>query len=83
MQKDKSTNIISSSDVIYSDAIFVFIVFILIYYPIIYNCWLYFNHRQKLFFQTKIDILLKSNDVYDYQEHLYSNGGFYNLFGSI
>ena len=42
-----------------------------------------YNHKQVSKYHTKIEILLKSNDVYDYQENLYSNLGFYNYYGDI
>ena len=42
-----------------------------------------YNHKQVQKFNTKIEILLKSNDVYDYQENLYNNLGFYNYYGDI
>ena len=44
---------------------------------------LIYNHRQKVYHNTKIEILLKSNDVYDYQENLQSSLGFYNYYGDI
>ena len=38
---------------------------------------------KKEFYNTKIEILLKTNDVYDYQENLQSSLGFYNYYGDI
>ena len=42
-----------------------------------------YNFKQKKFYKTKIEVLLKSNDVYDYQENLQSNLGVYNYYGDI
>ena len=43
----------------------------------------FYNYRITPKFASKIEILLKSNDVYDYQDKLYSNVGFYNYYGDI
>ena len=51
--------------------------------PIAALLGLIYNHKQKEFYNTKIEILLKTNDVYDYQENLQSSLGFYNYYGDI
>ena len=84
MDNQKSNNIISSNDLIWLlNAIlknwYLFLVFI----PIFTLFGLVYNHKQVQQFNTKIEILLKSNDVYDYQENLYNNLGFYNYYGDI
>ena len=43
----------------------------------------FYNYKIIPTYASKIEILLKSNDVYDYQEKLYSNVGFYNYYGDI
>ena len=44
---------------------------------------MYYKHKIVPNYASKIEILLKSNDVYDYQENLYSNVGFYNYYGDV
>ena len=80
----KSGNIVSASDFIWllnailkNWYIFVFII------PLFISLGLLYNHKQISTYDTKIEILLKSNDIYDYQENLYSNLGFYNYYGDI
>jgi len=43
----------------------------------------YYKYKIVPNYASKIEILLKSNDVYDYQEKLYSNVGFYNYYGDV
>ncbi len=43
----------------------------------------YYKHKIIPNYSSKIEILLKSNDIYDYQENLYSNVGFYNYYGDV
>jgi len=43
----------------------------------------FYNYKIIPKYVSKIEILLKSNEVYDYQEKLYSNVGFYNYYGDI
>ena len=43
----------------------------------------FYNHKIVPEYASKIEILLKSNEVYDYQDKLYSNVGFYNYYGDI
>ena len=43
----------------------------------------FYNYKIIPIYASKIEILLKSNEVYDYQDKLYSNVGFYNYYGDI
>ena len=84
MDSNKSANIISQNDLFWLlNAIlknwYIFLIFI----PFFTFLGLLYNHKQKEFYNTKIEILLKSNDVYDYQENLQSSLGFYNYYGDI
>ena len=55
-------------------------VFIIVV-PIITAYGFYLNHTKKDKYISKIEILLKSNDVYDYQENLQNNLGFLAYMG--
>ena len=84
MQQNKNTNIISYSDVIWLiNAILKNWYLYLILIPVFLVLGYIYNYKQKLYYHTKIEILLKSNDVYDYQESLQSSLGFYNYYGDI
>ena len=84
MDNQKSNNIISSNDLIWLlNAILKNWSLFLVIVPIFTLFGLVYNHKQVQQFNTKIEILLKSNDVYDYQENLYNNLGFYNYYGDI
>ena len=84
MDNQKSNNIISSNDLIWLlNAILKNWYLFLVIVPIFSLFGLIYNHKQVKKFNTKIEILLKSNDVYDYQENLYNNLGFYNYYGDI
>ena len=84
MDNQKSNNIISSNDLIWLlNAILKNWYLFLVIVPIFTLFGLVYNHKQVQQFNTKIEILLKSNDVYDYQENLYNNLGFYNYYGDI
>ena len=80
----KTSNIISANDLnwLLSAVIKRWYLFLIII-PIFGLFGAIYNHQQISLYQTKIEILLKSNDVYDYQENLYSNVGFYNYYGDI
>ena len=43
----------------------------------------FYNYKIIPKYTSKIEILLKSNEVYDYQDKLYSNVGFYSYYGDI
>ena len=80
----KSSNIISPNDFIWLlNAVlknwYLFVIII----PLAVLAGLLYNHKQVEFHKTKIEILLKSNDVYDYQENLQNSLGFYNYYGDI
>ena len=79
-----STNIISSNDLkwLLNAILKNWLVFLIVLSISAILGWLY-NYKQITSYQTKIEILLKSNDVYNYQENLYSNLGFYNYYGDI
>ena len=84
MVDNKSNNIVTSSDLIWLlNAILKNWYLFLIVIPIFTVLGLIYNHKQLQQYNTKIEILLKSNDVYDYQENLYNNLGFYNYYGDI
>ena len=84
MVNNKSNNIINSSDLIWLlNAILKNWYLFLILIPLFTVLGLVYNHKQLQKYNTKIEILLKSNDVYDYQENLYNNLGFYNYYGDI
>ena len=84
MDSKKNINILNSSDflwlintIIKNWYLFVFFVSVSIVFAFLYN------HKQIPKYKTKIEILLKTNDVYDYQENLQSNLGIYNYYGDI
>ena len=84
MANKKSSNILNQNDFIWllntvSKNWYLFVLII----PIAALLGLIYNHKQKEFYNTKIEILLKTNDVYDYQENLQSSLGFYNYYGDI
>ena len=84
MQDKYNTKIINKNDLMWVvNAVlknwFIFIIIV----PLFILFGLIYNHKKKKFFNTKIEILLKSNDVYDYQENLQTNLGFYNYYGDI
>ena len=84
MDKNKSTSIISQNDFAWLlNAILKNWYIFLILVPLFILLGVIYNHKQKEFYNTKIEILLKSNDVYDYQENLQSSLGFYNYYGDI
>ena len=84
MVDNKSNNIVTSSDLIWLlNAILKNWYLFLILIPLFTVLGLIYNHKQLKQYNTKIEILLKSNDVYDYQENLYNNLGFYNYYGDI
>ena len=84
MVDNKSNNIVTSSDLIWLlNAILKNWYLFLILIPLFTVLGLIYNHKQLQQYNTKIEILLKSNDVYDYQENLYNNLGFYNYYGDI
>ena len=84
MGNKKSSNILNQNDFIWllNTVLKNWYLFILII-PIAALLGLIYNHKQKEFYNTKIEILLKTNDVYDYQENLQSSLGFYNYYGDI
>ncbi len=45
--------------------------FFVIIIPIFTVCGFLYNHKQVIRYKTKIEILLKSNDIYNYQEAMY------------
>ena len=72
-------NIISSKDLIWFLNAFLKYWYLYLILISVFSCvGFFYNYKQKLLYNTKIEILLKSNDVYDYQENLYNNIGFYN-----
>ena len=84
MENKKSVSIISHNDFIWLlNAILKNWYVFLILVPFFTFLGLLYNHKQIEFYNTKIEILLKSNDVYDYQENLQSSLGFYNYYGDI
>ena len=80
----KSGNIISANDFIWllNTIVKKWYLFVIIV-PIFAVLGVLYNHKQVAKYKTKIEILLKSNDTYDYQENLYSNLGFYNYYGDV
>ena len=84
MENKKSVSIISQNDFIWLlNAILKNWYVFLFLLPFFTFLGLLYNYKQKEFYNTKIEILLKSNDVYDYQENLQSSLGFYNYYGDI
>ena len=84
MESRKSANIISQNDLVWLlntvlKNWYIFLIFI----PFFTFLGLVYNHKTKDFYNTKIEILLKTNDVYDYQENLQNSLGFYNYYGDI
>ena len=84
MKPNKTDSILSFRDLkwIFS-AIFKYWYLFLIFIVVASVFGTIYNHKQISKYHTKIEILLKSNDVYDYQENLYSNLGFYNYYGDV
>ena len=84
MKNDLSNKIISFKDLEWLlKAIFKgWYFFILL--PVIFLCiGFYYKYKIVPNYASKIEILLKSNDVYDYQEKLHSNVGIYNYYGDV
>ena len=84
MKNDLSNKIISIKDLQWLlkailKSWYVFVIFPLIFLVVGY----YYKYKIVPNYASKIEILLKSNDVYDYQEKLYSNVGFYNYYGDV
>ena len=84
MENKDSLKIISSNDFIWLIKtilkkwyIFLFSIIISLFLGLLNN------HKKENLYNTKIEILLKTNDVYDYQENLQSSLGFYNYYGDI
>ncbi|MFP5470884.1 MAG: polysaccharide biosynthesis tyrosine autokinase [Bacteroidia bacterium] len=56
----------------------------LVFLPVLAGIVAYFyTYRQPTIYAAKTRILLKSNEVYDYQERIYSNIGYYGYYGDI
>ena len=84
MGNNNSSNIINQNDFIWLlNAILKNWYLYLLLIPTAVLLGLIYNHKQKEYHNTKIEILLKTNDVYDYQENLQSSLGFYNYYGDI
>ena len=84
MNNKKSINIVSQSDFIWllNSVLKNWFIFLIVV-PLFTIFGFLYNHKQKDFYRTKIEILLKSNDVYDYQENIQSSLGVYNYYGDI
>ncbi|MDG1440370.1 MAG: hypothetical protein P8Q16_06385, partial [Flavobacteriales bacterium] len=84
MENKKTSNILSQNDFIWllNAVLKNWYLFVLII-PLAALLGYIYNHKQKEYHNTKIEILLKTNDVYDYQENLQSSLGFYNYYGDI
>lgn len=82
--ENKDTNLISKSDVNWIINVFVNYWYLHIFFFLLsLFLGILYNHKKNISYTSKIEILLKSNEVYDYQENLQNNLGFYNLFGDI
>ena len=83
MENKESLKIISSNDFIWLIKTILKKWYIFLF-AIIISLFLGFlnNHKKENLYNTKIEILLKTNDVYDYQ-NLQSSLGFYNYYGDI
>ena len=84
MSNELSNKIISLKDLQWVVKAIVKGWYFFLFFPILFFCVGYF-YKYKIVpnYASKIEILLKSNDVYDYQEKLYSNVGFYNYYGDV
>ena len=84
MEKNNNSKIISSNDYVWilNTLLKNWYVFLILTFSFFIFGYI-FNHKKKSLYNTKIEILLKSNDVYDYQENLQSSLGFYNYYGDI
>ena len=72
MVNNKSNNIINSSDLIWLlNAILKNWYLFLIFIPLFTVLGLVYNHKQLQQYNTKIEILLKRNIVYNYKEIVY------------
>ena len=84
LKNNTTSNILNQNDFIWllNSILKNWYLFILII-PLAALLGLIYNHNHKEYHNTKIEILLKTNDVYDYQENLQSSLGFYNYYGDI
>ena len=84
MKKNNSKKVLDSKDFawILNSILRSWYVFAIVV-PILTVYGFYLNHTQKDKYVSKIEILLKSNDVYDYQENLQNNLGFFSVYGDI
>jgi hypothetical protein len=71
LENKKTSNILSQNDFIWllNAVLKNWYLFVLII-PLAALLGYIYNHKQKEYHNTKIEILLKTNDVYDYQENL-------------
>jgi capsular polysaccharide biosynthesis protein len=84
MKKTLNNNLVSSSDLIWLvNCILKYWYLYIIIIPIFSIIGILYNHKQVRQYQTKIEILLKTNEIYNYQDNLNSNLGFYNYYGDI
>ena len=84
LENKKESNILNQNDFIWllNSILKNWFLFVLII-PLSGFLGFIYNHKQKEYYNTKIEILLKSNDIYDYQENLQNSLGFYNYYGDI
>lgn len=82
--KESNSNLIDSKDlmwiwrsIIHRWPIYIFSIFISLGIGYLYN------YKKTEIYNSKIEILLNSNEVYNYQEGLKSNLGYYNFFADI
>lgn len=84
MKKNNSKKVLDSKDFawILNSILRSWYVFTIVV-PIMTAYGFYLNHTKKDKYISKIEILLKSNEVYDYQENLQNNLGFFSVYGDI
>lgn len=84
MKKNNSNKVLDSKDFVWviNSILRSWYVFAIVV-PIMTAYGFYLNHTKKDKYIAKIEILLKSNDVYDYQENLQNNLGFFSVYGDI
>ena len=80
----KNTNLIDGKDLLWIWRTFIFRWPIYLLSVILFLSLGYiYNYRKIEIYNSKIEILLNSNEVYNYQEGLKSNVGYYNFFADI
>ena len=82
--KQNKTNLIDSEDLLWMWRTFIlrWPIYLLSVILFLFLGYLY-NYKKIEIYNSKIEILLNSNEVYNYQEGLKSNVGYYNFFADI